>query len=80
VAVTLLMTGYYRHPKLLAANTLTGGELAEVLWVRGLDYVNEHGSDGYVPAGMPLMLTPTKTTARVKALVHVGLPRVEPAG
>jgi len=73
MAVTLLMTGYYRHPKMMAANAISGGELAEVLWARGLDYVNEHGTDGFIPTGMPVMLCPTKTTARVKGLVTAGL-------
>lgn len=68
MAVTLLFTGYYRHPKLVMA-----GELAEVLWCRGLDYTNEHGTDGFIPTGMPQMLTPTKTSGRIKALVGAGL-------
>ncbi len=80
MAVTLLMTGYYRHPKLVAANRETGHELAETLWVRGLDYVNEQRSDGIIPTGVPAILTPSRTTKRVDALVNVGLWDVVPAG
>lgn len=73
MAVTLLMTGYYRHRKMMAANAISGGELAEVLWTRALDYVNEQQNDGFVPTGMPQMLTPTKTAARIKGLVGAAL-------
>jgi hypothetical protein len=73
MAVSLLITGYYRHPKMMAANRASGGELAEVLWCRGLDYVNEHETDGFIPSGVPHMLCPTKTAARIKALVAAGL-------
>lgn len=73
MAVTLLFTGYHRHPKMLAANAISGGELAEVLWTRGLDYVNEHGTDGFIPKAMPQSLTPTKTAARIRGLVDAGL-------
>lgn len=73
MGMALLVTGYYRHPKLLHANSVSGGELAETLWVRGLDYVNEHRTDGQVPAGIPAMLTPSKTAARIKGLVTAGL-------
>lgn len=71
--VTILVTGYYRHPKMLAANAASGGELAEVLWCRGLDYVNEQQNGGFIPKVMPAMLTPTKTAARIKGLVGAGL-------
>jgi hypothetical protein len=71
--VTLLMTGYYRHPKFVLANSISGGELAEVLWSRALDYVNEHGTDGFVPTGAPQIVCPTKTAVRIKALVQAGL-------
>ncbi len=71
--VSLLITGYYRHPKMLAANAVAGGEAAEVLWCRGLDYVNEHGTDGFIPYTMPTLLCPTKTAARVRGLVQAGL-------
>lgn len=73
MAVTLLITGYYRHPKMMLANSIAGGEAAEVLWARGLDYVNEHGTDGFIPTGMPQMLCPTKTNQRIKGLVTAGL-------
>lgn len=73
MAVTLLFTGYYRHPKMVRANNVSGGELAEVLWSRGLDYVNEHGTDGFIPTGAPEILCPTKTAARIKGLVAAGL-------
>lgn len=71
--VTLLMTGYYRHPKLVAANSLTGGELAEVMWSRVLDHVNEHETGGLVMQGIPELVCPRQSTKRVKALVQVGL-------
>ena len=71
--VTLLVTGYYRHPKMMTANAVSTGELAEVLWCRGLDYVNEHLTDGFIPAGLPAMLCPTKTAQRVRGLVKAGL-------
>jgi hypothetical protein len=80
MAVTLLITGYYRHPKMMAANAISGGELAETLWTRGLDYVNEQANDGFVPIGLPQMLTPTKTLARIKGLVGAGLWIVEDTG
>lgn len=73
MAVTLLFTGYYRHPKLVLANSISGDERAETLWTRGLDYSNEHATDGFIPKGMPQMLTPTKTVARIKGLVQAGL-------
>jgi hypothetical protein len=73
VAVTLLFTGYHRHPKMMVANGIAGDERAEVLWTRGLDYANEHGTDGFIPKGVPQILTPTKTAARIKALVQAGL-------
>lgn len=73
MAVSFLFTGYYRHPKFMSANAVSGGELAEVLWCRALDYVNEHGTDGFVPTGLPPMLCPAKTAARIKGLVAAGL-------
>lgn len=71
--VTLLMTGYYRHPKLVAANSITGGELAEVLWARVLDHVNEHETGGLVLKGIPELVCPRQTKKRINALVEVGL-------
>lgn len=71
--VTLLFTGYYRHRKIVAANRLTGGELAEVLWARLLDYCNEYGTDGLVIEGVPEQVCPRQTKKRVGALVDVGL-------
>lgn len=73
MAVSLLITGYYRHPKMLHANSLSGGDLAEVLWTRGLDYVNEHGTDGFLPSTVPRLLTPTNTARRIRGLVGSGL-------
>lgn len=73
MAVSLLITGYYRHPKMLHANSISGGELSEVLWCRGLDYVHEHGTEGLVPVHAPQILTPTKTAARIRGLVGAGL-------
>ncbi len=73
MAVTLLITGYYRHPKMVAANRHACGELAEVLWTRALDHVNEHGTDGFIAAGIPDLLCPKKTAGRVAALVAAGL-------
>lgn len=71
--VTLLFTGYYRHRKMVAANRLTGGELAEVLWTRLLDYCNEYGTDGLIIDGVPDTVCPRQTKKRVDALVEVGL-------
>lgn len=71
--VSLLFTGYYRHRKFIAANKLSGGELAEVLWTRLLDYCNEYGTDGLVIDGVPEHVCPRQTQKRVDALVHVGL-------
>lgn len=62
--VAFLMTGYYRHPKLLAA-----GEAAEVLWARALDYTAEHGTEGKIPTGAPGLICPIRTQARIDALV-----------
>lgn len=73
MAVTLLMTGYYRHPKMVQANLASGGELAETLWCRALDHANEHKTEGHIAFGVPELLTPTKTKARVRALVGAGL-------
>lgn len=63
--VAFLITGYYRHPKMLAA-----GEAAETLWARALDYAAEHGTEGFIPTNAPLQICPTKTKARVAALVR----------
>lgn len=71
--VTFLFTGYYRHPKIVAANQLTGGELAETLWIRTLDHVNEHGTDGLIMPGVPDLVCPRQTKKRIDALVQVGL-------
>jgi hypothetical protein len=71
--VSLLITGYWRHPKMVAANSLTGGELAEVLWSRVLDHVNEHGTDGLIMRGVPELVCPRQTKKRIDALVQVGL-------
>jgi hypothetical protein len=68
MAVALLITGYYRHPKMLAA-----GEAAEVMFCRGLDYCAEHGTGGRIPSAAAVQLCPTKTKARTDALVRVGL-------
>lgn len=78
--VTLLITGYYRHPKMVAANILTGGELAEVMWSRVLDHVNEHGTDGLIMRGIPDLVCPRQAAKRVSALVQVGLWDVVPGG
>lgn len=80
MAVTLLFTGYYRHPKIVAANNLSGGELAEVLWARVLDHCNEYGTDGLVMRGVPEQVCPRQTKKRVEALVQVGLWDVVPGG
>lgn len=73
MAVTLLMTGYYRHPKMVQANLTSGGELAETLWCRALDHANEHETEGHIAFGVPEILTPTKTKVRVRSLVAAGL-------
>lgn len=78
--VTLLITGYYRHPKMVLANSLSGGELAEVLWSRVLDHVNEHGTDGLILTGVPEMVCPRQTKKRIDALVQAGLWDVVPGG
>jgi hypothetical protein len=80
MAVTLLFTGYYRHPKFVAANSLSGGELAEVLWARVLDHCNEYGTDGLVMKGVPEQVCPRQTKKRVDALVQVGLWDEVPGG
>lgn len=77
---TILYTGYYRHPKVVAANTLTGGELAEVLWTRVLDHVNEHDTHGLIMQGIPEVVCPRQTKKRVDALVQVGLWEVVAGG
>lgn len=71
--VTLLQSGYYRHRKMIAANRITGGELAEVMWTRLLDYANELETGGRIDAGVPEFVCPRQTDKRVAALVAVGL-------
>lgn len=68
--VTLLFTGYSRHPKLATA-VANAGPWAEVLWVRALDYCNEHGTDGLIPPGIPDVLIGRPAKKYVAALVDV---------
>jgi hypothetical protein len=68
MAVAILITGYYRHPKMLRA-----GEAAEVLWARALDYCAEYGTDGHIPSDAPPALCPLRTRQRIAALVREGL-------
>lgn len=68
--VTLLFTGYSRHPKLATA-VAKAGPWVEVLWVRALDYCNEHGTDGLIPPGIPDVLIGRPAKKFVTALVEV---------
>lgn len=72
--VSLLITGYYRHPKMVHA-VATAGPWAETLWCRGLDYCAEHGTNGHLPLGSLDMLGVPDRHAKkaAAALVSSGL-------
>lgn len=61
-------TTYYNEPALVAA-----GDDAELLFMRALAYSGDRTTDGFIPSAMAARLTPTKTAARVTALVREGL-------
>ena len=63
-----LSTSFYLDIALLRA-----GESAEVLFLRCLAYAGAQESGGVIPNEVIPMLTPTKTKARVDALVREGL-------
>lgn len=78
MAVALLFTGYYRHPKMMSANAAAGaGFVAEVLFTRALDYCAEHGTDGHLSPGVPDQLLGRRASRAVKALVAAGLWEVD---
>lgn len=55
------------------AAMMRAGEPAEVLWSRAFAKCGATESDGFIPDGMPERLCPTRTNARVTALVREGL-------
>lgn len=52
---------------------IRAGEAAEVLWTRAFAKCGAMESDGFIPDGLPERLCPTKTKARIAALVREGL-------
>lgn len=52
------------------AAMIRAGEAAEVLWSRAFAKCGATETDGFIPDGMPARLCPTRTNARVSALVR----------
>lgn len=62
------------------AQMLEAGEAAMLLWYAAFEHCGQDETDGFIAKGMPERLTPTRTKARIAALVRVGLWQVRAGG